>query len=235
MRKQKSWLIGCVLLAAVVVAPDVFGQILNPRIALSGGGLFPKAERTFVVNGDTFTSGFANGGNVKARLTLDLTRHFSVEGVYSFGNANLRITELTPTPVERSFGVRRQQAQFNILHFFVSGKRIVRPFLTTGIGALRFSPTDQAKAAAASAFIENPAQITSSNKLSFGFGGGLEGRFSPWLGVRFDVKDDMTTVPRFGLPQTPSASGAAFFPVNGITHNIDAAAALVFYLIPTAR
>jgi hypothetical protein len=233
---QKFWLVGGALLAAVLVAPDVFGQILNPRIALSGGGLFPKAERTFVVNGDTFTSGFANGGNVKARLTLDLTRHFSVEGVYGFGTDNLRITELGPTPVERSFGVRRQEAQFNILHFFVSGKRIVRPFLTTGIGVLRFSPTDQAKAtAAAIGFIENPAQITSSDKLSFGIGGGLEGHFSPWLGVRLDVKDDISTIPRFGLPQAPSSSGGTFFPVDGITHNIAAAASLVFYLVPTAR
>ncbi len=81
MRMQKSWLIGCALSVVVLVAPDVFAQILNPRIALSGGGLFPKAERTFVVNGDTFTSGFADGGNVKARFTLDLTSHFSVEGV----------------------------------------------------------------------------------------------------------------------------------------------------------
>ncbi len=236
-RRQKLWSVGCALLVVVTVAPSTYGQILNPRVTLSAGGSFVKASRTFTAptssGPDTpFASRFVDGGTYKARLTLDLTKHFSVEGVYGFGPNNLRITEFQNTPIQRDFEVRQQQFQFNFLHFFTSGReRTLRPFLTSGIGAVRFIPTDEAKAMALARFINSGAQIDTTNKLNFNFGGGLEARFSRWLGVRFDVRDQISTVPRFGLPQTPSGSAASYFPINGLVHNIDAGVGIVLYFL----
>ncbi len=222
-----------VLLILSAATPAAFGQILNPRVTISGSSSFLRGERTFVLGGETFNTEFANGGRGKARLTLDLTNHFSIEGVYGFGTSNLRVTELGGTPTTRAFGIRQHEIQFNILHFFSLGTRRLRPFLTTGVGTLRFSPTDQAKASAsANEFINEPAQISSTNEVHFAIGGGIEGRFNRWLGVRLDVKDHISAVPRFGVPQTASGPGGASYPVDGIVHNIQAEAGIVFYLLP---
>ena len=222
-----------VLLILWVATPTAFGQILNPRVTISGAGSFLRGERSFVLGGETFNTQFANAGRAKARLTLDLTKHFSIEGVYGFGTSNLRVTEQGGTPTQRAFGIRQHEIQFNILHFFSLGTRRVRPFLTTGVGALRFDPTDQAKAlAAANDFLDAPAQLSSTNQVHFAIGGGIEGRFSRWLGLRLDVKDHISAIPRFGVPQTTSGPGGASYPVDGIVHNIQAEAGIVFYLLP---
>ncbi|MDA2938948.1 hypothetical protein MYX75_11890, partial [Acidobacteria bacterium AH-259-A15] len=103
-------------------------------------------------------------------------------------------------------------------------------FLTSGFGAVRFNPTKEAKALALSdQFIGQPTQIGSTIKLSVTLGGGFEARFNRWLGVRLEAKDNMSAIPRFGLGETSSGPGGTFFPVDGIVHNIDAAAGVVFY------
>ena len=61
-------------------------------------------------------------------------------------------------------------------------------------------------------------------------GGGLEARLNRWLGLRFDFKDYMSPIPRFGLGETSSGPGGIFFPVSGIVHNVEVAAGIVFYL-----
>ena len=217
--------------ALLFLAPSGFGQILNPRVTISGTASVMKGERNFTVNTDAFKSELVNGGKMTARLTLDLTKHFSIEGEYAFSRNNLRITDLGGTPQEHGFGIRGHQVQVNILHFFTGSDSTIRPFLTTGVGLVRFSPTDQAKAEAlAMNFIEDPAQISSVDKVGVTFGGGIEAHAISWLGLRFDVRDRITAYPRFGLPQSSSGTGAAFFPVDGIVHNVEAGVGLVIYL-----
>ena len=106
-------------------------------------------------------------------------------------------------------------------------------FDTSGIGSLRFSPTSEAKALALNdEFIDDPTQLVSTRKLTVAFGGGIEARFSRWLGLRFDVKDHISAVPRFGVPQTSSGPGGIFFPVDGVLHNIEVGVGIVFFLLP---
>lgn len=225
--------LGGTLLVILLVVPNAFGQNPNPRVTVSVGGSYLKADRTFVADGDPFRSEFVDGGKVRLRGTLDLTKHWSIEGDYSFGRNNQRITELSGGRLEqRDFGVRLSQVHFNFLRFFTSRKSRVRPFLTSGIGAVRFSPTDEAKARALTdKFIDDPALIGSTTKINFAIGGGLEARFNRWVGVRFDLKDYISTVPRFGLRETPSGPQAAFFPVDGVVHNVEAAVGIVFYFV----
>ena len=149
------------------------------------------------------------------------------------GRNNQRILELGDTPIERDFGMKLNQVDLNFVHFFAARKSPVRPFLTSGIGSLRFSPTSEASALALSdEFIDEPTQLVSSRKLSVAFGGGIEARFSRWLGLRFDVKDYISAVPRFGVPQTSSGPGGIFFPVDGVLHNIEIGVGIVFFLLP---
>ncbi|HXN53553.1 MAG TPA: hypothetical protein VN943_16595 [Candidatus Acidoferrum sp.] len=215
---------------AFVAAPGVLGQILNPRVTLTGVGSMVKADRTFVVNGRTFNTQFANGGRAKARLTLDLTKHFSVEGVYGFGTSNLKVTDLGTNPQTNAFGVKEHEVQFNVLNFFTGSGSHLRPFLVTGVGDAHFVPTDAAKAKAANAFISSPAQIAATNNVNLTLGGGFEARARGRLGLRVDVTDHISAVPTFGVPQTSSGQGGAVYPVSGIVHNIQVEAGLVIYL-----
>ena len=217
----------------LLLAVNAFGVNPNPRVSISAGGSVVKGDRTFVVDGDNFSSSFVDGGKVRVRGTLDLTKKWSLEGTYSHGRNNQRILELGDTPVQRDFGLKLNQVDLNFVHFFAARKSPVRPFLTSGIGSLRFSPTSEAKALALSdEFIDDPTQLVSTRKLTVAFGGGIEARFSRWLGLRFDVKDYISAVPRFGVPQTSSGPAGIFFPVDGVLHNIEAGVGIVFFLLP---
>ena len=217
----------------LLFAVNAFGVNPNPRISISAGGSVVKGDRTFVVDGDNFSSSFVDGGKGRVRGTLDLTKKWSLEATYSHGRNNQRILELGDTPIQRDFGMKLNQVDLNFVHFFAARKSPVRPFLTSGIGSLRFSPTSEAKALALSdEFIDDPTQLVSTRKLTVAFGGGIEARFSRWLGLRFDVKDYISAVPRFGVPQTSSSSGGIFFPVDGILHNIEIGVGIVFFLLP---
>ena len=216
--------------AALFAASGAFGQLFNPRIAVTAGGSKLAADRTFTVNGETFNTQFANGGRGKARLTLDLTRHFSLEGVYGFGASNLQVTNTTNAPQTTGYGVREHEFQFNALQFFTGSGSYLRPFLTTGLGDAHFGPTSAAKAAAANDFFGSSARLSSTNQISVTIGGGIEARSRHRLGLRFDITDHISAVPNFGLPQSSSGQGGAFYPVSGVVHNIQVEAGLVFYL-----
>lgn len=222
--------VGCALLVAAAVVPSALANP-NPRITILFGGSFVSGERAFDLNGDSFVSQFMNKGKFRLRGSLDLTSHWTLEGDYSFGRNDQRITQDSGGVIEqRDFKVNVGQVQLNFVRFFTDNESRIRPFFTAGMGMVRFNPTDEAKLAALSGdFLADPTQLTSSIDLSFAVGGGLEARLNRWLGLRFDFKDYMSPVPRFGLEETSSGPGGIFFPISGILHNVEAAGGIVFY------
>ena len=228
--KRFLGLLGCTLLVAVAVVPNTLAHP-NPRITVLFGGSYVLGDRDFVVSGDSFTSQFVKGGKARLRASLDLTRHWTLEGDYSLGRNNQRITdESGAIPVQRDFGITVGQVHFNFVRFLTDSESRIRPFFTAGLGMARFNPTDEAKLAALSGdFITDPTQLESSIQLSVALGGGVEARLSRWLGIRFDAKDYISPIPRFGLNETSSGPGGIFFPVNGLVHNVETAAGIVFY------
>ncbi len=222
--------VGCALLVAAAVVPNALANP-NPRITVLFGGSFLSGDRAFVVDGDPFISQFLNGGKVGVRGSLDLTSHWTLEGDYSFGRNDQRITEDSGgILVNRDFGVTVGQVQLNFVRFLTDNESRIRPFFSAGLGMVRFNPTDEAKLLALGGdFIDDPTLLTSSVEVSFTVGGGLEARLNRWLGLRFDLKDHMSAIPRFGLDETSSGPGGIFFPVSGIVHNVEAAGGIVFY------
>ena len=222
--------VACVLLVAVAVVPNAQAHP-NPRITVLFGGSFISGERAFDLNGDSYVSQFLNGGNFRLRGSLDLTSHWTLEGDYSFGRNDQRITEDIGGVInQRDFKVNVGQVQMNFVRFFTDNESRIRPFFSAGLGAVRFNPTDEAKAAALSGdFLADPTQLTSSIDISVAVGGGLEARLNRWLGLRFDFKDHISAIPRFGLDATSSGPGGISFPISGIVHNVEAAGGIVFY------
>ncbi len=230
--KKFSFLAVLALFISAGLIPEAAAQG-NPRITIFGGGSFVRGERTFDIGGDTFRTRFVDGGRFVARGSLDLTSHWTLESDFSFGRSNFRVNQLGGNPRQRDFGVRVNNVSFNLIRFLTSSESRVRPYLGAGLGWLRYSPTDAAKASAqTNEFIDEAAVIQSSNKFSFPIGGGAEVRFNRWLGTRIDVTDHIGSIPRFGVPQTSTGPGSDFFPVDGIVHNVDIAVGVVFYLTP---
>jgi len=104
-------------LVAAAVVPNALAHP-NPRITVLFGGSFISGERAFDLNGDSFVSQFLNGGKLRLRGSLDLTSHWTLEGNYSFGHNDQRITEESGgILVNRDFGVTvgSSSAQFRAL------------------------------------------------------------------------------------------------------------------------
>ncbi len=224
-----GWVV-CALLVAAAVVPNALAHP-NPRITILFGGSFVSGERAFDLNGDSFVSQFLNGGKFRLRGSLDLSKHWTLEGDYSFGRNDQRITQDIGGVIEqRDFKVNVGQVQLNFVRFFTDNESRIRPFFSAGLGAVRFNPTDEAKLAALSGdFLADPTQLTSSIDISVAVGGGLEARLNRWLGLRFDFKDHMSPIPRYGLEESSSGPGGIFFPVSGILHNVEAAVGIVFF------
>ncbi len=222
------WAASLMLLAAV--APGVAAQG-NPRITIFGGGSLLQGDRSFTVGGDNFTTEFITGGKLRARGSVDVTSNWTLEADYSFGRNNFRVNDMGGTPEQRDYGVRVNNVTFNLVRFFTASRRRFRPYLGTGIGWVRYSPTDAAKALAQNEFIGAPSNLTSTNDFTVPISGGIEARITRWFGLRFDARDNIGRVARFGVSETPSGPGGDFFPVNGITHTVQVEVGIVFFLL----
>ena len=219
---------------------DAWAEHPRTRVAIFGGSAFSSSERTFDIDPqdpgeEVFTTKFVSGGAYGFRGTYDLTPNLAIDGILSFGRSNLLVTEISRTPPRtRGFGISRKQFGANILYFTSPPGSRIRPFATGGVGISRYSPTEQAKLQALNpdgrGFIDEVAILESSNKPSFSFGGGAEVMLNPKFGVRVDFQDFISSIPRFGVPQSDPGGGADFYPVDGSIHNFIISVGIIYYM-----
>jgi opacity protein-like surface antigen len=209
---------------------DAYGQV---KVSAFGGGTFPSMSRTFTIDDtdDFFTTEFLSGPKVGVRVGTGFGERFSVEGTYSYGRNDLRVTEMD-APVEsreRVFEMTNQQLSGNAV-YHVAGTENWRPFLTAGLGLTRFNPTQEAMRLATVRFLDNSTTIRADNKWSVNFGGGAEMRLNDSLTFRADLRDYMVAIPRFGIRPTSNGSGSGFYPVQGWGHSVELSAGVAFSL-----
>ena len=216
------------LIAAAFLSASALAQGLNPRITFLGGAALLSGSRSFVIGPSLFTTQFNNGIKIGLRGTMNLTDHWGAEGTYSFSSNGLHVTRVSPASVQ-DFGVHLHQITGNALYFFTARDRSFRPFVTAGVGLSRYSPTSDAKVAATQGFLSQPAVLASTSSFNFNFGGGIESR--PWdhFGLRLDLRDHLTAIPRFGLPQSATSPFAPFFPVQGRAQDFEITTGLIYY------
>lgn len=222
---------GCgilLLFLGTFVSMSALAQNINPRITFFGGASLLSGSRSFVIGPSLFTTQFNNGIKIGVRGTANLTEHWGAEGAYSFSSNGLQVTRAAPAAVQ-TYGVHLHQITGNALYFFTARDRSFRPFVTAGLGLSRYSPTSDAKLAATQAFLGQPAVLASTSSFNFNFGGGIESR--PWdhFGLRLDLRDHLTAIPRFGLPQTATSPTAPFFPVQGRAQDFEITTGLIYY------
>jgi Outer membrane protein beta-barrel domain len=213
---------------ALYLSAGALAQNINPRVTFLGGASLLSGSRSFVIGPRLFDTQFQNGIKIGLRGTINLGEHWGAEGTYSFSANGLQVTQTAPASV-RNFGVHLHQITGNALYFFTAPDKALRPFLTAGVGVSRYSPTSDAKLAAAQDFLGQPAVLTSNSTFNFNFGAGIESR--PWehFGLRLDVRDHLSAIPRFGLPQSAASPASAFFPVSGRAQDFEIATGLTYY------
>ena len=218
------------LCLALLASAPLFAQNLDPRIAFLLGASLPSGSRTFVIGPSVFDTQFQSGAKLGLRGTVNIREHWGAEATYSFSADGLQVTRVAPATVQ-NFGVHLDEFTGNALFFFTRQDTLLRPFLTAGLGASHFSPTEKAKLMAASDFLGQPAVITGSSEFNFNFGAGIEAR--PWdhLGLRFDLRDHVTGIPRFGLPQAATGPNSPFFPISGRLQDVELTGGLVYHFV----
>jgi hypothetical protein len=134
-------------------------QVSDMRISVFGGGSVLAANRTFNVDGDLFNTKYETGPRFGFRGTGSLSDRISVEGSYSLGRNNLRVTNVRPIPVMRLFETKTHQFTGNAMYYLSGLGENWKPFVTAGLGITRFSPTQEATAFAGVRFLDDPATI----------------------------------------------------------------------------
>jgi opacity protein-like surface antigen len=218
-------------LAVCIGLTDANAQKLSDlRLGVFGGGSFLAGNRTFTMDGDVFNTKYESGPRIGFRATGSLTDRVSLEGAYSFGRNNLRVTTMRVVPVMRVFETRTNQFSGNVLYYVSGSREEWKPFVTAGIGITRFSPTQEAAAFASLRFLDDPAVIQSSSKFGINLGGGTEYQLNNTFGLRADFRDHVMGIPTFALPQAPTGPGSVFYPVSGRANNVEVSAGVIFYL-----
>jgi hypothetical protein len=220
----------CIWTGVLLYPASLSAQEVPFRISLFGGISLLDSERAFVLDDDFFRSEFENGVTAGLRGTADLSDAVAVEASYSLSTNDVKITTEGPPRREREFDLNVHRLDGNVNYHFTRADDPLRPFVTAGIGLARFSPTNDAKQTAATLFIEEPTRISSSNQLTLNFGAGIQGQMTDSIGWRADLRDHISPMPRFGVPETPLSPGGVSFPVSGVVHNIGLTFSLVFRL-----
>ena len=236
----KKTVLGLMVLTALLwstrgaQARDLFTDMQVDVFALAGGATLvdshylEAAGRPYYAHyklGQRYTFGV---GVPWGKLVTIETAYTQGPSTWSVTNQDLnpRVAVLYPIDVYRgSMGavVRSPNTYFHI-----------RPYADLGLEFDRFSPTAAALATATNQGFTSVSTATINHNDKFGMnaGFGLERKLTKRLTFRIDLRDHVTTTPRYGLTTQSTAGNAATFPVLRHTkaNDVEYSAGIVFHL-----
>ncbi len=176
------------------------------EISLFGGGSFFKSVSSGL--GTEHVSGGAAG----LRVTENFWKYISLEQGFTYSANNLRVP-LGTAPASAAFGNRIYQWNINpVFHFTPRGSK-VRPYLTIGVSAMNFNPTDTAEGLARmpdNAALYKAPGLSDNLQAAMNFGGGVKWHLTERFGLRFDLRNTYSRNPAYGLP--PAAAAGVYIP-----------------------
>ncbi len=163
------------------------------------------------------------------RITENLGRKFGAELEYSYIDNSLSFSNLSDLVPNLNVKQRLHKIVYSILVYPIGRKGRVQPFGSFGGGTSYFQIADDSEAE------QNAIILKDRWKLAASFGGGVKIPLSgPW-GFRVDFRDQITSVPSFGLPEiAPSFqgnSGAGLLP-DGLFHDWQIDAGFIYRFRP---
>ncbi|RPI20622.1 MAG: hypothetical protein EHM61_26650 [Acidobacteria bacterium] len=153
---------------------------------------------------------FAPGYLVGGRITQNLGQYLGAELDYSLANQPAEFSNLSPFIQTLSLDHRVHNVTYTVLFYGLKPNSRIRPygFIGPGISYYDTFGVEQGP----------PVEITDRWKVAGIWGGGVKYWALDHVGFRFDVRDHITGVPDFGLPERGTVTTAAFDP-EGMLHN----------------
>lgn len=196
------------------------------EINLFGGGSFFRGVS------EGLGGKHANGGAFGIRVTENFWKYVGLEQGFTYSVNNMQFQSPARAGDPRyAFGSRLFQYSLNpVFHFTPKGSN-VRPYVTAGVSALDWRPTDRAQAI--SKLPENArfaaTQVRSNLQAGINYGGGVKMHLTDHIGLRFDARAITSRFPTYGLPDTASAAGVYIVPRKLFT-GMQTTAGINFYL-----
>ena len=151
---------------------------------------------------------YATGYQVGVRLTENLNKFWAADLEYSFANQPLTFTNLSPNIQSLSLGQSVHHFSYNLAYVALPYVRRFRPYAKIGTGASLFHIHNDSKQEA----LERGLGFRDSWKFLVNWGGGFNYLVHDPVSVTFDVKDNMTGVPSYGLPSKARIVDGHFLP-----------------------
>lgn len=229
------WILAAALMALVLVPGAAGQQAAKP--SSDGDGLPDKVELNAFGGGSFFqgvSSGLGtklvNGGAFGFRVTENIWRYVGLEQAFTYSVNNVRFeSPARPGLPQNDFGNRIYQYSLNPVFYWTERGSRIRPFLTVGLSAMYFAPTDSAKGWArsplnAGLFAQN---LDSNIHPAMNYGGGLKWHLTERWGLRFDARGIWTKNPTFRLADYPN--GGLYIPRGDKLHGIQTTAGITYY------
>lgn len=227
MRRCSSFLKGAAgLLAVVGLALPAAAQskigYSTVDIGIFGGPQFFQLYQ----NPSARTITYDEGGLFGVRVTEDLWEHWGVEESAGYGRNNLRAKVLgLPNVSVFGIGGRTYDVDLNAIYYFQRREAKLRFFLTAGPGVTWYRGEHSA--------IEAPSNTPEFMNMKYGpalnYGVGLKMNFWRRVGLRVDVRDNLTKSPHYGFPSYSTAPGTVYLPNGGTEHALSATLGITFH------
>lgn len=194
-------------------------------------GLFGGSQHWF---GNRKGGELAPGGVFGLRGGAELNNRWALEGAWTYGVNNLRAFPEQAAGVVRprdvGFGARNHHLSLNPVWHFTAPDQKWRPYLTAGLGALSFRPTDSARRDASLAITAplGAAALKADLVPAFNWGGGVKYLLRDAMHLRVDLRHIVASQPHFGLSRTPVIPGALFMERGGTVSGLQATIGLGF-------
>jgi len=216
------------LLAMLVAASStaVRAQEFSGFVTVGTSSIFNKYS--FIEYNNAYHSDYSSGPQIAIGGEGLLTPTLGVELALWVARNNLQVTN-SNMATRMSYGIDKERLSADLV-VHVHGTHLHgKPYLVLGPEFDRLAPYGAAASPSSTpGFLNDPfIYLRVNGKMGFNFGGGLEMKVRPPLGLRLDLRDHIFAAARYGLPST--ATTGAYFPVQGSINNIEVSVGLVYH------
>jgi len=156
--------------------------------------------------------------------------HWGQEFFYSYEPNQVRLVRKTVPEATLRLDTQIHNLGINALYYFrENSESRWRSFLTIGIGATIYRPTEEARQLARDPFRGNLPDLDSSREFALNYGWGVTGQMSSTFGLRLDVRGFTSRNPSFGLARESDNPNATVLPATGAIHTGELSMGVVFF------
>jgi opacity protein-like surface antigen len=188
-----------------------------------GGSFVNKMELPTSIIGDSSGSQnvglrYASGYHLGAKITEHLSDFWGADLEYSFSNQPLRFENLSPELDSLALSHSIHHFSYNISYLPLARGSRLRPYARIGAGTALYYIHDDSKEEA----LAHGVSLRDSWEFAFNWGGGVKFLAADQVALVFDVKDQVSGIPSYGLPRSARMIDGRFIPgmsTSGLLQN----------------